>query len=69
MSNVIREIFVEDHVQVLTSIKETLSDLNACDFKFCMSQAQWRVKIFMFFKKCFALYASCFFVFPWEQSI
>ena len=39
------------------------------DFKFCMSQAQWRVKIFVFFKKCFALSASIFFVFPREQSI
>ena len=55
MSNIIREIFVEDHVQqVSTSIKETLRDLNllrhARDFKFCMSQAQWRVKIFVSFK-------------------
>ena len=43
MSNIIREIFVEDHVQqVSTSIKETLHDLlrHARDFKFCMSQAQ-----------------------------
>ena len=62
MSNIIREIFVEDHVQqVSTSIKEILRDLNllrhARDFKFCMSQAQWRVKIFVFFKKCFVLSA------------
>ena len=58
MSNIIREIFVEDHVQqVSTSIKETLRDLylllHARDFKFYISQAQWRVKIFAFFKKCF----------------
>ena len=56
MSNIIREIFVEDHVQqVSTSIKETLRDLyllrHARDFKFYMSQAQWRVKIFAFFKE------------------
>ena len=68
MSNIIRETFVEDHVQqVSTSIKEILRDLNllrhARDFKFCMSQAQWRVKIFVFFKKCFALSASFFFPF------
>ena len=75
ISNIIREIFVEDHVQqVSTSIKETLRDLtllcHARDFKFCMSQAQWCVKIFVFFKKCFVLlYASCFFVFPRQQSI
>ena len=74
MSNIIREIFVEDHVQqVSTSIKETLRDLNlllhARDFKFCMSQAQWHVKIFVFFKKCFVLSASIVFVFPREQSI
>ena len=44
MSNIIREIFVEDHVQVSTNIKETLRDLNARDFKICMSQApQWHV--------------------------
>ena len=53
MSNIIREIFVEDHVQqVSTSIKETLHDLNLLrhtrDFKFFMSQSQWRVKIFVF---------------------
>ena len=69
MSNIIREIFVEDHVQqVSTSIKEILRDLNllrhARDFKFCMSQAQWRVKIFVFFNKCFVLSASFFFRFP-----
>ena len=72
MSNIIREIFVEDHEQqVSTSIKEILRDLNlfARDFKFCMSQAQWRVKIFAFFKKCFGLSASIFFLFPREQSI
>ena len=55
MSNIIREIFVEDHVQQIPSIKETLRDLtllrHARDFKFCMSQAQWRVKIFEFLKK------------------
>ena len=53
MSNIIREIFVEDHVQQVST--ETLRDLlrHALDFKFCMSQAQWRVKIFLFFKKCF----------------
>ena len=58
MSNIIREIFVEDYVQqVSTSIKETLLDLlrHARDFKFHISQAQWRVKIFAFFKKCFFL--------------
>ena len=66
---------MEDHVvQVSTSIKETLRDLNllrhARDFKFCMSPAQWRVKIFVFFKKCFVLSALLvFFVFPREQSI
>ena len=63
MSNIIREIFVEDHVQqVSTSIKGTLHDLlrHARDFKFCMSQAQWRVKIFSFFKKCFLLLRLCF---------
>ena len=42
MSNIIREIFVEDHVQQVST--ETLRDLNllhsARDFKFCMSQAQ-----------------------------
>ena len=66
MSNVIREIFVEDHVQQVST--ETLRDLNllrhVLDFKFCMSQAQWRVKIFVFFKKCFVLSASFFFRFP-----
>ena len=55
MSNIIREIFVEDHIQqVSTSIKETLRDLHllshARDFKFYVSQAQWRVKIFAFFR-------------------
>ena len=77
MSNIIREIFVEDHVQqVSTSIKETLRDLylllHARDFKFYISQAQWRVKIFAFFKKMFFYCydsASFFFVFPREQSI
>ena len=54
MSNIIREIFVEDHVQqVSTIIKETLRDMtllrHARDFKFCMSQAQWRVKISLVF--------------------
>ena len=63
MSNIIREIFVEDHVQVSTSIKEILRDLGS-RFKFCMSQAQWRVKILVFFKKCFVLSASFFFRFP-----
>ena len=68
MSNIIREIFVEDHVQqVSTSIKETLRDLNllrhARDFKFCMSPAQWRVKILVFFKKCFVLSALLVFSF------
>jgi len=65
MSNIIREIFVEDHVQqVSMSMKETLRDLNllrhARYFKFCMLQAQWRVKIFVFFQKCFVLSASFF---------
>ena len=65
MSNIIREIFVEDHVQqVSMSMKETLRDLNllrhARDFKFCMLQAQWRVKIFVFFQKCFVSSASFF---------
>ena len=63
MSNIIREIFVEDHVQqVSTSIKETLHDFlrQARDFKFYMSQTQWRVKIFSFFKKCFLLLRLCF---------
>ena len=76
MSSIIREIFVEDHVQqVSTSIKETLRDLyllrHARDFNFYMLQAQWRVKIFAFFKKCFYCYdsASFVFVFPLEQSI
>ena len=64
MSNIIREIFVEDHVRVLRSIEETLRDLNGRDFKFCISQAQWRVKIFVFFKKCFVLSASFIFHFP-----
>ena len=58
MSNSIIEIFVEDHVQqVSTSIKETLRDLyllrHARDFKFYLSQAQWRVKIFAFFTALF----------------
>ena len=53
MSNIIREIFVEDYVQqVSTSIKETLHDLNLLrhtrDFKFFMLQSQWGVKIFVF---------------------
>ena len=63
MSNIIREIFVEDHVQqVSTSIKEALHDLlrHARDFKFYMSQAQRRVKIFSFYKKCFLLLRLCF---------
>jgi len=61
MSNIIREIFVEDDVQqVWTSIyKKPLHDLyllrHARDFKIYMSQAQWCVKIFAFFKKCFLL--------------
>ena len=70
MSN-ITEIFVEDHVQqVSTSNKETLRDLyllrHARDFKFYMSQAQWRVKIFAFFKKCFFIVTTLlhFFRFP-----
>ena len=54
-------------------LSSLLRDLNllrhVLDFKFCMSQAQWRVKIFVFFKKCFVLSASFFFVFPREQSI
>ena len=63
MSNIIREIFVEDHVQyVSTSIKETLRELyllrHARDFKFFMSQALWRVKRFAFFKKCLFIYDS-----------
>ena len=71
MSSIIREIFVEDHVQqVLTSIKETLRDLyllrHARDFKFYMSQAQWRVKIFAFFKKCFYCYDSASFFFSFS---
>ena len=62
MSNIIREIFVEDHVQqVSTSIEETLRDLyvlcHARDFKF-LSQAQWRV--FAFFEKCSLLLRLCF---------
>ena len=76
MSSIIGEIFVEDHVQqVSTSIKETLRDLyllrHARDFKFYKSQAQWRVKILAFYKKCFLLLRLCFnfFVFPREQSI
>ena len=64
MSN-ITEIFVEDHVQqVSTSNKETLRDLHllrhARDFKFYMSQAQWRVKIFAFYKKCFFIVTILF---------
>ena len=54
---------MEDHVQqVSTSIKETFRDLfrHARDFKFYMSQAQWRGKIFSFFKKCFLLVRLCF---------
>ena len=73
MSNIIREISVEDHVQqVSTSIKEALRDLYLLrhdrDFKFYMSQAQWRVKIFTFFKKCFLLLRLRF-IFLREQSI
>ena len=69
MSNIIREILVEDHVKQVST--ETLRDLlrHAVDFKFCMSQAQWRVKIFVFFKKYLVLSATFFFVFPREQSI
>ena len=62
---------MEDHVQQVST--ETLRDLNllrhVLDFKFCMSQAQWRVKIFVFFKKRFVLPASFCFVFPREQSV
>ena len=48
MSNIIREIFVEDHVQqVSTSIKEILRDLNllrhARDFKCTMACENIRV--------------------------
>ena len=71
MSNIIREIFEEDDVQqVSTSIKETMRGLNllrhARDFKFYMSQAQWRVKIFAFFKKCFLLLRLCLFFFSFS---
>ena len=63
---------MEDHVQqVSTSIKERLRDLYllrlARDFKFYVSQVQWRVKIFAFFKKSFLLLRLClvfFFRFP-----
>ena len=73
MSNIIREIFEEDDVQqVSTSIKETMRGLNllrqARDFKFYMSQAQWRVKIFAFFKKCFLLLRLCLFFFRFPSG-
>ena len=73
MLNIIREIFVEDQVQqVSTSIKETLRYLyllrHVRDFKFYTSQAQWRVKIFTFFKKRFLLLRLCFIFFRFPSG-